>query len=109
MKTPKDHITTTKAALRLGVSRMTVRSWVKAGLLPGVVRTAPASGYEFVFVLRSARVQKAFEVRCLWCGKKFIAKHPKKARYCCSRHKQRFLARQCRASLAKPAIPGNAD
>jgi len=83
---------------------MTVRNWVKSGILPGVVKTDPASGYEFVFIPGSARLLKAFEVRCLWCGKKFIARHPKKARYCCSLHKQRFLASNAGNTPARRAI-----
>ena len=101
MKAPAKYMTSEEAGRLLNVSCATIRSWVKAGLLPGMTKRDAGGRVQF-FVPHSKRLHKAFVVKCLYCGRKFKARRPQTARYCCLRHKYRFLAAAARNGYPKP-------
>jgi hypothetical protein len=78
----KKYLTPAEAAEKLGVSDVTIRSWMKRGRLPSVTRKVTVER-EFVPV---AALKDAFKVTCDWCGNDFTSKHPEKARFCSREH-----------------------
>ena len=95
------YISEKEAAKRLGVAIATVRSWVRCGRLKGVVRQ-----WKEVVLREEARVvassmTNAFEVRCVYCGKTFKAAHPKRAKFCSGKHKDRYFNEKKQARLRK--------
>jgi hypothetical protein len=92
VKTPRGYITALKAAAKLNVSRTSIMNWFRTGRLPGLIRYG-SNGYEFIFIKGDALLRNVFKVKCLWCGKVFRSSHPRLAKYCCYKHKLRYLRR----------------
>ena len=90
-------VTPREAAKLLGVHINTVYSWIETGRLPAIEQKI----VEYKTFVPMSSLKTAFEVTCQLCGKKFQARRPLQAKFCCQKHRDEWHFQQRKKNKKK--------
>ncbi|OGV78394.1 MAG: hypothetical protein A2340_04805 [Lentisphaerae bacterium RIFOXYB12_FULL_60_10] len=99
-------VTAAQAGRMLRVSPITIKNWVKRGIIPGEIHTKMVVREILKIPVEAVQDRKKIRtVRCVKCNRKFQVQRLRKVNFCCELHRWQYHADQRKLALLETAQP----
>ncbi len=99
-------VTASEVARMLRVTPVTIKNWVKRGIIPGEIHTKMVVREVLRIPIEAVPDRKKIRtVRCIKCNRKFQVQRLRKANFCCDLHRWQYHRQQESLNAVKTAKP----